>query len=77
LEVVIPNFNWGVFFNLPLVERILWNTKNIGKLSIQSGEWSTFFSIVCWLIWKNRNDCIFKNASSNSHELIASTEAWT
>lgn len=41
-----------------------------------TGEWSTLSPIVAWLIWKHRNDFIFKGASYSSMELIVKSIVW-
>ncbi|KAK5842874.1 hypothetical protein PVK06_005290 [Gossypium arboreum] len=37
---------------------------------------STLFSITSWLIWKHRNNLIFKGINYSSMDLIATNTAW-
>lgn len=53
-KLVLPRSNWNVFLNFLLVKWIIWNIRNIGKLNFQSDEWGSFYSIVCWFLWKNQ-----------------------
>ncbi|KAK5787443.1 hypothetical protein PVK06_042097 [Gossypium arboreum] len=72
-KLVVPRYNWNVFFNLPLVKWIIWNIRNVGKFNFLCGKWGSFYLIVCWFLWKNRNDFIFNHASGNSYDFISST----
>lgn len=35
------------------------------------GEWSCWFLVVCWLLWKRWNERVFQNSISNMADLVA------
>lgn len=40
-------------------------------------EGSTLFAILCWLLWKSRNNFIFNNNHSNVEYIVTIGETWT
>ncbi|KAH1091210.1 hypothetical protein J1N35_018467 [Gossypium stocksii] len=38
---------------------LLWNMQNKGNYGNNDVEWQTIFPIMCWLLWKSRNDFFF------------------
>lgn len=74
---IVPRSLWNVFFRLPTAQWIIWNIQNEGTLVVQKGEWTTFFSIMSWFLWKSRNDFIFKQKSGSSQTLLTTAETWT
>lgn len=72
---LMPQQDWSVFFYSSLEN---WIKMNLLKSysSTTNGGWPTLFSIVSWLIWKHRNDFIFKGDNYSSRDLIATSITW-
>lgn len=50
---VVPRSSWSIFFNLPIVKWIICNIRNVTSFNFWNGKWGSFYSIVCWFLWKN------------------------
>lgn len=73
---VIPNKVHNLFFSLSFHDWLTWNVQDKGHFRFVDMEWSTLFSILCWLIWKAKNEVIFSNSHRNSQAVIATGCAW-
>ncbi|KAK5812893.1 hypothetical protein PVK06_028337 [Gossypium arboreum] len=39
-------------------------------------EWQTLFVILCWLLWKSRNECVFSNSHKNIGAIVDTGYMW-
>lgn len=57
------------FFSLSFHDWLSWNLHDKGYLNKADLDWQTLFVIVCWFIWKSRNEVVF-SASHRSTQAI-------
>lgn len=50
--------------------------QNIGNYNYHDIEWQMFFSIICWLLWKNRNMYLFSIGHSCGQEIMDTSISW-
>lgn len=70
-KLLVPNHEWNGFFSFVVGDWIQWNIRNTGQITGNGWEWPTLSSIVCWFLWKHRNDFVFNKGSSSKQDLIA------
>lgn len=68
---------WHSYFSSSLDDWLNGNLSNCYGFMVTYGGWQTLFSIVSWLIWKHKNEFVFKDACYSSAALIATSIAWT
>ncbi|KAK5785432.1 hypothetical protein PVK06_040016 [Gossypium arboreum] len=51
-------------------------SKDKGNLHYEEIEWQTLFVILCWLLWKNRNECVFFNSHSSIGAIVDTGYMW-
>lgn len=74
---VLPRTGWNCFFSLPVERWVLWDLENEGRFDVLGGQRDKAFGIICWFIWKNRNETIFTNNHRPVEEIISTAIAWT
>lgn len=68
-QSVVPKHAQSAFFSLPLDDWLLWNLMSLRRWRSEEFEWQSFFSMLCWLLWKNRNLYVFANNNNSVQEL--------
>ncbi|KAF7827309.1 putative reverse transcriptase [Senna tora] len=72
--LVSPN-KWNEFFSLNFQDWIQDNlTKEWGELN--DIKWNTIFGMACWLIWKQRNSCVFSDIQDTAVSLLPKVKAY-
>ncbi|KAH1030779.1 hypothetical protein J1N35_042953 [Gossypium stocksii] len=74
---VVPENAQSLFFLLPLGDWLLCNLKSSIRWKSEKFEWQSFFSILCWLLWKGRNLFVFSNGHSCVQKLVDTSITWT
>lgn len=54
------------FHSLPLKEWVLWNLSSVMLHNVFE-EWRNRFAVICWPIWRWRNEVIFNESCLNEH----------
>lgn len=62
---VVPAGSLVMFCSMRLQGWLVWNLSNEGNIEVEGTKWNSLFIIICWMIWKNRNDYISKGAQSS------------
>ncbi|KAH1106626.1 hypothetical protein J1N35_010394 [Gossypium stocksii] len=61
---------------LRLYGMVSWNLQDKGNLHCEGMEWQTLFVILCWLLWKSRNECVFSNSHKNIGAIVDTDYMW-
>lgn len=69
-------FDWYIFFTANLPEWLTNNLESQDGLLSNGMNWPTQFSILCWLLWKCRNNFIFNNSHSNIDVVVDTNLIW-
>lgn len=64
------------FFTLPIDEWLKWNLKNSVAWFSRNTPLNSLFSIICWLLWKNRNLLVFSDRHSCVQDIVDTGVSW-
>lgn len=73
---VIPVEKQASFFLGNLQERLSNNLQNCQGLAFRGVEWSIFFGLVYWRIWKNKNLYKFQGFPWSAEEIMKESLSW-
>ncbi|XP_028785522.1 uncharacterized protein LOC114741426 [Neltuma alba] len=72
LSVIKPSME-ARFFGCNLKDWCCINLRN--QNGDGHGPWREVFVVICWLLWKRRNERVFENNLTHTHELISKARA--
>lgn len=73
---MVPRHAVRDFFSLPMKDWIIWNLQDKGNFTSDVVEWQSLFGMLCWQLWKNRNEAVFSNGNRSLHAIVDSGRIW-
>lgn len=55
---------------------LIWNIQDTSCLNRADLEWQTLFVVLCWFIWKSRNETIFSNNHKSYQQVVDMGFLW-